>query len=329
MRKHIWIGYLFAAVCLYFAFRGISFHQFAETLSQAKLKWVFLAFLVYMIDFFIRAERWALLIRPIRTIAARALFWPMIIGFFANNVLPLRMGELVRAHVCGIKFKISRTASLGSILLERIGDTLSFLTTFLVASLFYPFPHYMEKGAWLLGISCLLAIAFLFFIRFYEIRFHAAVDWSPLPSSWKIRIKHLATHFIHSTSGLTRPRYVTEAMVLSLMVWTLEGSFLYVMAHAFSMPLRYSEAFFLLFALGLSVTLPQAPGYVGTFEFFGVTALSLLGFSKSQALPLILAVHGMQFALVGILGLIGLWREGLSLQSLTDTNRPHPGSARS
>lgn len=151
MKKHLWIGFLFAAVCLYYAFRGISLQQLATALAHAQLLPILLALTLYFFEYFIRSGRWSILIRPIKNISSKDLLWPLMIGFFANNILPLRMGEFVRAHVCGTKFNISRTASLGSILLERIFDTLSFLTTFLVASLFYPFPHYMEKGAWLLG----------------------------------------------------------------------------------------------------------------------------------------------------------------------------------
>jgi uncharacterized protein (TIRG00374 family) len=319
MRKHLWIGYLFAAVCLYFAFRGISFREFGETLSQANIRWILLAVLIYFFNYAIRAERWDLLIKPIQDIPARQLFWPMMIGFFANNVLPLRMGEFIRAHICGKKFNISRTSSLGSIFLERICDTLAFLTTFLAASLFYPFPHYMEKGAWLLGGACVATIIVLIGIRLYEPRFHSLLDRAPLPLNWKGKIKHLATQFVHSTAGITRPRYVLEAMALSLVVWGIEGSYLFLIAKSFAIPLLFGQAFFLLFALGLSVTLPQAPGYVGTYEFFGVTALSLLGISKSQGLPLILAIHVSQFIFVGILGLIGLWKEGLTFRSMTSS----------
>jgi uncharacterized protein (TIRG00374 family) len=243
----------------------------------------------------------------------------MIIGFFANNVLPLRMGELVRAHICGKKFHISRTASLGTILLERICDTLAFLTAFFVASYFCPFPHYMERGAYLLGGSCLTVIFLLMLIGRYVEVFHQFLDWSPMPVSWKNRIRHLAGHFIHSTRGITQPRYVIEAMAFSLVIWLIEGTFLYLMAGAFAVHVKYAGAFFLLFAIGLSVTLPQAPGYVGTFELFGVTAMTLLGIPKDQALPVILAIHGTQFSFIALMGTIGLWREGLTFHSLTST----------
>jgi uncharacterized protein (TIRG00374 family) len=321
MRKHLWIGVLFAIVCLYFAFRGISFHEFGAVLMRARPWPIFIAVAIYFFGYYLRSERWAILIRPIRPLSASALFWPMVIGFFANNVLPLRMGELVRAHISGTKFKISRTASLGTILLERICDTLSFLTTFLVASLFYPFPHYMEKGAWLLGGSCLLVIAVLILIRLHEETFYALLTKSPLPTGWKTRIRDVTSHFVHSTSGITQPRYVIEAMLLSLVIWVIEGTFLYLMAQAFVVDLRYAGAFFLLLALGLSVTLPQAPGYVGTYELFGVTALTLLGIPKAQGLPVVLAIHGTQFVFVGLLGLIGLSKEGLSLKNIASTNK--------
>ena len=122
---------------------------------------------------------------PVHPTRAFELYWVMMIGFFANNVLPLRMGELVRAHVCGTKLHISRTASLGTILLERLCDTLSFLTTFLMASLFFPFPPYMKKGAWLLGGTCIAVIVALLLIHHHEDTFRAILEWNPFPVTWK------------------------------------------------------------------------------------------------------------------------------------------------
>jgi len=289
-------------------------------LTQAKAGWILLAITLYVIDYFVRSIRWAVLIKPIRTIPAQALYWPLLIGFFANNVLPLRMGEFVRAHICGTKFKISRTASLGTILIERIFDTLSFLTTFLIVALIYPFPRFVEKGAIALGVACFGVIATLLLIRKHENRFHQLLERLGLPSAWKSRVRDITTHFLHSISGITRPRYLAEAMALSLTVWIMEGTFIFLMARAFTLPLLYAQSFFLLFVLGLSVTLPQAPGAVGTFEFFGVMALSFVGIAKEQALPLILAIHGTQFIFIAALGMIGLWKEGLTFRSLTSTS---------
>jgi uncharacterized protein (TIRG00374 family) len=322
MRKnvHLWLGILVAGVCLYFAFRGISIREMGESLLQAKLAPILIALTLYVVEFLLRSQRWSVLMAPVHPTRPLELYWVMMIGFFANNVLPLRMGELVRAHVCGTKLHISRTASLGTILLERLCDTLSFLTTFLVASLFFPFPPYMKKGAWLLGGMCIAIIVALLLIHHHEDTFRAILEWSPLPVGWKGKIQHLVTHFIRSTSSITSPRFVAEAMAYSLVIWILEGTFLFLVASAFSVDLKYAEAFFLLFALGLSVTLPQAPGYVGTFELFGVTALSLLGIPKNQGLPVILAIHGLQFAFIAALGCVALGKEGVSFSQMTESS---------
>ncbi len=105
--------------------------------------------------------------------------------------------------------------------------------------------------------------------------------------------------------------------LVSLLVWTTEATFLYLVAQALAVPLPYAGAFFLLFALGLSVALPQAPGYIGTFEFFGVTALALLGIPKEHALPVMLTIHSVQFVMIACMGMVALWHEGLSLKSLS------------
>jgi uncharacterized protein (TIRG00374 family) len=322
MRKTIQllIGFLVAAVCLYYAFRGISFERLWDALRRASLLPIFIAALIYMVDFILRSKRWSILMNPVHKTGHLELFWVMLIGYFANNILPLRMGELVRAHVCGTKLKISRTATLGTILMERLCDTVSFLTTFLVASLFFPFPSYMKKGAWLLGGTCLAVIVVLLLMHHQEEVFWSLLEWMPLPHAIKTRVQDLTTHFLHSTSGITRPRFLLEAMAFSLAVWVIEGTYLYLISRAFAIHLNYPGAFFLLFALGLSVTLPQAPGYVGTFELFGVTALSLLGIPKEQGLPVILAIHGTQFLFIAILGTIGLWQEGLNFHNLTSTS---------
>src|SRR5262249_15425762 len=151
-----------------------------------------------------------------------------------NNVLPLRMGEFVRAHVTGNKFSISRTASLGTILLERLCDTLAFLSTFVAVALFFPFPRNVEKGAAALGITCAMVIISLIVILRHEERFYAIVHRLPIRPHWQGKIKDLVKNFAHGVSGMKRLEHVIGAMALSLVIWIIEGTMLYLMAHSFS-----------------------------------------------------------------------------------------------
>jgi glycosyltransferase 2 family protein len=327
--KHLMIGVAVAGICLYYAVRGISWRQTIDGLKEADLRWIVAAIGIYIIGYLLRTVRWQVLLAPIKSIPAKQLFAPLIIGFFANNILPLRMGELVRAHVTGKKFRISRTASLGTILLERLFDTVSFLSTFVAAALFFPFPVMVRRAALLLGIACGTLIAGILLSLRYRDLLHRLIERSPIPSGLKIKVRHLMENFIHGVSSMNRISQVLWALILSLIIWILEGSGLYLLVHAFPISFSYPKAFFLLFFLGLSVTLPQAPGYVGTMELFGVTALTLLGVHREQALPIILTIHVTQFSFIAILGLLALWTEGVSTieSTLTDIYTKSPDTA--
>jgi uncharacterized protein (TIRG00374 family) len=310
VKKQLFFGLIVSGICLYFVFRGLSLRDVWTAMRQAQLIWILAAMALYACGYAMRAVRWAGLIEPIQKIPAGQLVRPLIIGFFANNVLPFRMGELVRAHVTGQKFNISRTASLGTILLERICDTISFLTIFLAVAMFFPFPPGVKHAAYVLAVGCLTLIVLLFLASVHQHRAHQLLTHLPLSHRWQEKAQHMLVNFTHGVSGMKRGSFVIQALLLSMVIWLIEGSTLYLIARAFPIPFTFPEAFFLLFFLGLSVTLPQAPGYVGTVELFGVTALTLLGIPREQGLPLILTIHGMQFIFILILGVWALWKEG-------------------
>jgi len=310
------VGVLISLVSLYLAFKGISLPQVFNALKEADIRWILAALVVYTVGFLLRTWRWRILLMPIQTFSVGKLCPILMIGFFANNVLPLRMGEFLRAHVTGIRLKISRMASFGTILLERLFDTISFLATFCVATLFFPFPARVEHAAIVIGMGCLGLTAALFI----GIHFHSILDSLlmrfPVRDAWNNKIRHYVAKFLHGISSMKDVKSALVALGFSLVIWTLEGTFLYLMIQAFPVTFHYPEAFFLLFFLGLSVMLPQGPGFVGTYELFGITALGYLGIAKEQALPIILSIHGCQFLFICIAGFWALSKEKLTLGAL-------------
>lgn len=324
MRKSLLIGTLISVGCLYFAFKGIAFKDVAAAIAQANSIWLLMALTVYACGFLFRAIRWKILFEPIKNVSSTALMRPMIIGFFANNVLPFRMGELVRAYVTGHKINVSRTTSLGTIVLERIFDTITFLSMFLIVALFFPFPEGIKRSAYGLGVACVGVIAALIFASKHQHTANRLVNHLPVSETLRMKLQDLLLNFVHGLSGITQGHYVVKAMATSVAVWIAEGTNVYCIVHAFPIAISYAQAYFVLFFLGLSVTLPQAPGYVGTVELFGVMALSLLGIPKEKGLPVILTIHGIQFCFIGSLGCLALWKEGLSLGKLLNCSEISP-----
>lgn len=318
MKKIILIvGIVVGAVCLYMAFRGISLGQVALAIRSANPAWIALAMGVYTFGYFFRSLRWSILMRPLQELSARELYSPMMLGWFANNVLPFRMGELVRAYIAAHKFNITVSASLGTILLERLFDMFAFLTTFLIAAFFFPFPKSVEQGAAALGGLCLLVTIALLIVSSHQKRFHDVINRFPaIPEAIKTKVIHIVSNFSQGIGTVKNPQLIFKAASLSIIVWCMEGSVLYCFGRAFDVGMGYPAAFFLLFFMGLSVMLPQAPGYVGTMEWFGVSAMVLLGIPKEQGLPVILTVHASTFLYICLVGLWALWHEGLTMNSI-------------
>jgi len=119
--------------------------------------------------------------------------------------------------------------------------------------------------------------------------------------------------------ALRSPATLLPAAMISVTVWTCEAISYYVLMRAFAVPLEggalVTAALFLLAVVNLGIMLPSAPGYVGTFQFFAVTALAAFGVQKEMALGLALVSHGMQYALVTSIGLAYMLRDQLSLRA--------------
>jgi glycosyltransferase 2 family protein len=321
MKRRLLAGVAVAVLCLYFALRGISAKSILLAFLHAQPRWILAAVVVYLLASVFRSLRWRLLLAPLTKGSFLQILHLLVIGVLANNILPFRIGELVRADLTGRKLKISRSGSLGTIFVERLLDMVAFLTTFSVSALLFVFPPKVKMAAKLLGGCCLLALLGLVAMIQRGEWVEALLQISPVPVRLRSGLLRVVQNFTHGVSGVVKMSSAIPATALSMVVWVGEGTVIFFLAHAFSLSLSYPQAFYVLFFMGLAVTLPQAPGYVGTMELFGVTALQSLGFTKEAGLPVILGIHGFQFLFFLVLGLWGLWEEGLNLKTLTQLSQ--------
>ena len=117
------IGVLISVACVYLVVRGVDLGKTADLLGSARPTWLALAVAAVAGDLVFRALRWQILMRPIHRVPLRRLSAYMLVGYLANNVLPARLGELVRSHYLGDREGISRSATLGTVVVERVVDT--------------------------------------------------------------------------------------------------------------------------------------------------------------------------------------------------------------
>jgi len=330
-RGMILLGVLLSALFLYLAFRDSDIGKMLEEITKANPWYVILCVVLTLVAFWIRALRWRYLLYSIRVIPQGIVFSATMIGFLSNNVLPARLGELVRAHVVGRRAEISRSAALASILIERIFDLFTLLALFGVMAMTTEFPGEIDRAAVLvLGVGLLTLVLLLVWHRHPEgfLRLLLRV----VPSRFRPGVENLGTRFQTGLSVFDRTSHLLVVGFLSLLMWfvILVVVGLAILAISIEAP-QPQAAMVALVGIALVTMIPSAPGFIGTMQLGAVLALSIYeGIEREAALAFSFVFQATQWFPVNIVGIVYLVREGLSfgqLSRLAGSEEGQPGSA--
>jgi len=319
-------GILVSVFFLYLAFRKIDVEEGKKALKMANYYWLLPAVISYMFGFLIRGIRWRYLLLPMKKCKIFNLVSTIFIGFMANNLLPLRVGELVRAYVNGKKENISKSSSLATVVVERVFDGLTLVVLLLVAFLFlgslsstqHSFPQWLKKMtyvAWALFLGVLILLYIM--MRTKELTGKAIKKlFAFLGEPVLKRVVNLTTSFIEGLNVLRQRREILAVSFLSILVWTSEGTTFYLGAKALNLSISYPQAYLTMIVIALGLIIPSSPAFVGVYEYLCITALALFAIDKTRALSYAVLIHLFQFTLIIAFGLFFLWKENLSLWKL-------------
>jgi uncharacterized protein (TIRG00374 family) len=165
-RKTIYFGVLLSLVFIYFLFSGVSVAR--VWLNIRTLDSLFIAASVVFIiaEFILRAFRWRFLLDPSSRPTVKQLFSVLMIGYFSNNIIPLRIGELIRAQLLGTNYNVNRVQALATIVVERACDLLTLLALFGICVFLYDvFPPWIKQGGALTGVMLVGVLSLLYFYR--------------------------------------------------------------------------------------------------------------------------------------------------------------------
>lgn len=330
----VWLGLVISVVFLALALRGVQLSEAWHALSTANYLYILPALVAYFIGVWLRAWRWRVLLRPVKDITANRLFPTVVIGYMANNVLPARLGEVVRAYILGEQEKVSKSATLATIIVERMFDGLALIGVMLV--ILWRFPLGGGAGAELLQSimrvgTPLFLIALAAFLVIASSRTLAlrvsAVVLRLLPAGLRGRVTRVLDAFLDGLAVLRSPKDVLAVFVLSVVVWLFEASMYYIIMLGFS----FRQPFYVLLlataAANLFTIAPSTPGYVGVFDFPVRATLTAYGVAESIAISFTLVLHAALWVPVTLLGVFFLWREGLSLGWLRARGSANNGGA--
>jgi uncharacterized protein (TIRG00374 family) len=302
------IGAAISIVALWLVLRSVDIEQTAAALGRANGAWIVVSATFLSTDLAIRSFRWTLLLAPIASVPYRRMVGYLLIGYVANNVLPARLGELVRSHYLGDREGISRAAALGTVVVERVVD-LAIVVAIASLALLVLSVRGIVAGAVLVGagVAGLLLVAVALGIVAH--RLPGADRARRLLESWP-RIRGLASSLQGGLAVAGRPRTLVAALATSAVAWSMTTLAFAAAGQSIGLQLTIGQAALLSSGVALASAVPAGPSNLGTFELAAVEIGKAIGIEREPAFALALLVHATILAVTFIGGAVAFARLG-------------------
>ena len=320
------LGLVISAVFIYLILRNVDFVELGHALKNAEYLWLIPNIALVAFAMYQRAERWKYMLKPIATIKYKTLLAATCVGFMANNVLPLRLGEFVRAYSLSRQDnRITKSASLATIFIERmVFDLLALLLILVIILALFPI-KLMEDPNYKLGVLLSLAVAMVGLV------FAVAVVMRPegagqlmtkylffLPKIIKDKIYITVIKFSKGLLFLKDWRYMVWVSGHTMFLWLCMGISNIFIFFAFGFDLPVYASYVLLIVVSISILIPSSPGFVGVYHAGVVFTLSRFGIDTTNAVSCALVLHAAQFLPITLMGFYYLKKEHLSLNQLKE-----------
>ena len=269
------IGLLFSGVGLVYAFRQFNWLEFINLLQGVNYWYLLAAVALQLGAVWFRALRWKWLLAPIKDISTKILFDATMIGYFGNNVLPLRMGELLRAYVVSNNSAISTSKVIGTLIVDRILD---FLAVMILAIFFLFFSNLIDIPRWIVIFSIILILGLFITILLIG---NKNPDWELIRQRKKVfqskvgsKIYNIITNLISGLSVLNKAPKKIGIYGFIVLLWTMYYISFLLIIKGVNLELSIMNAGVLYVLLTLSISIPAAPGYIGTYHAACVAVLT-------------------------------------------------------
>jgi uncharacterized protein (TIRG00374 family) len=300
------VGILLLVVLIWWT--GID--KIGAAIGTASPMWLAAAASVILPTYILRAIRWKLLLLPVKkNIRVSNTFWSTAVGFMVNTLIPIRLGEFVRAYILSEKEETGFGPSFSSIVVERTLDLIGLLsigivTMFLVSA---------QAGLSSIVVDIFKAVAVLIAVILAVIivgikkedliiRLLTRITSKiPLVKRYTARIADFASSLIKGLQGLSqKPKMFVANIFLTWSLWLTQTFAIYLTFEAFNYPISFVAAILGGVLMALSHILPATPGYVGSYEAFWVLIFTLLGVTQAD----LLLAMGVISHLIGLLPIV-------------------------
>ena len=338
--KAFWLGAIGSAAFLaVFVVLFVDFDTIGDVLANANYAYVAPSLVFYFIAVWFRSARWKFLLRPLIGKPQKSIYSVVVVGYMANNLIPVRIGEVVRSYYLSLRESCSAPAAFGTVAVERATDVLALLFFFAAAGLMGTVG--VERAVGDIssdipgGATVLALVALLPFVGVFSVVLVISTASTNTVLGWldrmmfmvgknlRTRLLGIAERLLEGLTVVSSPVDLAKVFAWSLPVWAAEAVMYYLIAIGFDLrPIFDSQMEFiaaiLVFtsAANLAGVLPSTAGRWGPFDFFGAAALVALGVGQEVAAAYALTVHVALWVPPTVVGGIILILDGNSLSGL-------------
>ncbi len=315
-----WVSLVISLVFIALFLRATHPRELADAFGQANYFWLIPGTAVLFLAITARCVRWSVLMRPVAPLGPFRLMPYAIIGYMANNLLPARAGEVVRAFVLGDREGVSKMGTFGTIAVERLFDGCTLVLMLLIAGSLVGFEDGRLRAiAWTSTAVFLVAVIAFYILTLDEARAKrvARLFLRVLPARFEHHAEMLTDNLVNSLRSVHDLRSLAIVSLFSGLAWTIEAGAYYVIGQGFDMDVSFGHYCLLLAAANLAIIIPTFFGGTGPFEWAAKLVLVGAGVANNVAGAYAIVAHAVILIPTTILGLILLWSFGVSFKKIT------------
>jgi len=337
-RWQFWLGIAISAVFLYLALRSLHLGEVWQALKTARYLWLLPGIAVYFMGVWVRTWRWHYLLRPLKKIPTTGMFPIVTIGYMGNNIFPARAGEVLRAAILRDREGVSISASLATIVVERIFDAVVMLGfVFFNLGALENLTHnsgfignIQQLAVWgsIIFIGALVVFLLAAMFPLVTERIVLKLIDRVVPLRIREKTRGIALKFLAGLESLRSPSDALMVFLTTILIWLFEtGKYWFVM-QGFDFQVSFFALMLMNGIVNLATTLPSAPGYIGTFDAPGIAVLVAYGVPAEIAAGYTLVLHAALWFPITMLGAYYYLRQplrwGKDLQKIKQDHETQP-----
>ncbi|MBI5290215.1 MAG: flippase-like domain-containing protein [Chloroflexi bacterium] len=317
--RGFWIGIIVSLVFIGLFVRSTDFGEVKRAFEEANYWWVAVSMPVYFVGLWVRTVRWQYLLRPVKRVAALRLFPVVIVGLMANNLMPARTGEFVRAYALGARERVSKSSALGTIAVDRLFDGLTLVPMMFIVALFagrdVEFPVGFGHELSFAGLSAVMTVLFgaallVLLVLVFSTRARNGLlqlVHRLAPGNLKPKVEDILQSFFTGLESLRNPVDLSVAWIMSAVSWALEATMYYLIARGFGIHEPFHVFLLLTAAANLAIAVVASQGGVGPFELVVSKTVVAFGASSKLASAYAIGLHAVLLFPIIAIGLYLMW----------------------